>query len=151
MADASLEDRFPPKANYPHLRAFIEANDSEQWLPGERNQLAARFDGVARTVGGPPSQEARHAFVVPGTTDQLLPEVSPRDRARYDQAVSQVDASDYEAAWKSLSPLLGAYPDSYAIQHFGCGLAMQVGAREEAGKACRRSIELVGPAQDPDS
>lgn len=151
LIDASLEDRFPPKPNYPHLQAFIDANDSEQWLPGERNQLAARFDGVARTVGGPPSRGARHAFVVPGTTDQLLPAVAPRDRARYDQAVSQADASDHEAAWKSLSPLLGAYPDSYAIQHFGCGLAMQVGAREEAGKACRRSIELVGPAHDPDS
>ncbi|MGB5809048.1 MAG: hypothetical protein WBG86_00885 [Polyangiales bacterium] len=151
LVEASLEDRFPPEANYPHLQAFIDANDSEEWLPGERDQLAATFGGVARTAGVSPRPETRHAFVVPGATNQLLPEATAQDRARYDQAISQVNANDYEAAWESLSPLLRTYPNCYAIQHFGCGLAMQVGAREEAGRACRRSIELVGPASNPDS
>jgi hypothetical protein len=34
--------------------------------------------------------------------------------------------------------------DCYAIQHFGCSLAMHLGARQEAGEACRRAINLAG-------
>lgn len=34
--------------------------------------------------------------------------------------------------------------DRYAIQHFGCSLAMHLGSRQEAGEACRRAINLAG-------
>ncbi|MGB5702651.1 MAG: hypothetical protein WBM48_07530 [Polyangiales bacterium] len=42
-----------------------------------------------------------------------------------------------------LSPL-NEYPDNYAVQHFGCSLAMHVGEREATGKACRGAIDLAG-------
>jgi hypothetical protein len=35
-------------------------------------------------------------------------------------------------------------PDCYAIQHFGCSLAMYLGSRQEVGEACRRAINLAG-------
>jgi len=39
---------------------------------------------------------------------------------------------------------LNEYPDNYAIQHFGCSLAIHVGEGEAAGKGCRRAIDLAG-------
>jgi len=35
-------------------------------------------------------------------------------------------------------------PDCYAIQRFGCSLAMHLGSRQKAGEACRRAINLAG-------
>lgn len=140
LIDASLRDRFPFEGDYPHLREYIETSESEGWLPGEREVLLAALQGGPSSA---PTGNVQHGLMVPGDTKQLLKGVKPEDQARYDRAAAQLNAGETEAAWDSLAPLLPAYPNCYAIQHFGCGLAMHVGAREEAGRACRRSIEFT--------
>ena len=82
--------------------------------------------------------------VLSGEDKALLGGVSDEDRERYAQAKALFEAKDLEASWASLEPLLEKYPGNYAIQHFGCSLAMHVGARESAGSACRRAIDLAG-------
>lgn len=143
LIDASLTDRFPFDPVYPSLSEFIVANDSKEWWPGERDRLLAGLQwmgGSAVTSSTPaPAQ-----ITIAGDEDKLLAGVSPEDRIRYSTANQQFEAQDLEASWESLEPLLARYPDCYAIQHFGCSLAMHIGARQQAGEACRRAIDLAG-------
>jgi len=143
LIDAALADRFPFDPEYPNLREYLAASRTEAWFSGEREDLLARLGGASvqpnRSTAPAPVQIA-----VAGDQDELLPGVSPEDRARYTKANEQFNARDLEGSWESLEPLLERYPASYAIQHFGCSLAMQVGARQAAGEACRRAINLVG-------
>lgn len=141
LIDAALADRFPFDPAYPNLREYLAASSTDAWFPGEREDLLARLGGASvqpnRSTAPAPIQIA-----VAGDQDKLLADVSPEDRARYAKANEQFNARDLEGSWESLEPLLERYPDSYAIQHFGCSLAMHVGARQEAGEACRRAINL---------
>jgi len=143
LIDASLKDRFPFDPSYSKLREFLAANDSEVWLPGERDALLRALPSVGArgptALGSAPAQT-----VLSGDEDELLGGVSPGDRLRYEKAETQLEAQDLEASWKTLEPLLDRYPDCYAIQHFGCSLAMRIGARQQTGKACRRTISLAG-------
>ena len=143
LIDASLVDRFPFDPSYPTLREYLANTKSGDWFPGQREDLLARLSGAH----GEPINTEEHAplqIAVAGEQDMLLAGVTPEDRSRYAKAQEQFDARDLEGSWESLAPLLAQYPDCYAIQHFGCGLAMHVGARQEAGEACRRAIELAG-------
>ena len=143
LIDASLTDRFPFDPSYPTLSEFIVANDSEEWLPGERDRLLAalRSRGASSVTSQAPVPAQ---ITIAGDEDKLLAGVSPEDRIRYSKANQQFEARDLEASWESLEPLLDRYPNCYAIQHFGCSLAMHVGARQQAGEACRRAIDLAG-------
>lgn len=143
LIDAALVDRFPFDPYYPTLREYLVNTKSGDWFAGERERLLASLGGA----GAQPVQSSEPAppqIAVAGEQDELLAGVSPDDRARYARAQEQFEARDLEGSWDSLEPLLKRYPDCYAIQHFGCGLAMHVGARQEAGEACRRAIELAG-------
>jgi hypothetical protein len=143
LIDAALADRFPYDPSYPTLREYLISATSGDWFAGERENLLARLGGAAPQA---PEGSARGPaqIAVKGDTEQLLAGVTPEDQARYTKANAQFEAQDMEGSWKSLEPLLERYPDCYAIQHFGCGLAMHVGARQVAGEACRRAIELAG-------
>ncbi|MBT8452442.1 MAG: hypothetical protein KJO40_10785 [Deltaproteobacteria bacterium] len=143
LIDASLVDRFPFDPYFPTLREYLANTKSGDWFAGERDRLLASLGGV----GAHPVQNTEPAppqIAVAGDQDEILAGVSLEDRTRYAKAKEQFDARDLEGSWESLEPLLKRYPDSYPIQHFGCGLAMHVGARQEAGEACRRAIELAG-------
>jgi hypothetical protein len=143
LVDASLSDRFPFDPSYPALSEFLAANDSEEWMPGGRDMLLAALQTPGAQVST--SQEPPPAQItLSGDQEKLLAGVSPEDQVRYAKANEQFEARDLEASWKSLEPLLGRYPGCYAIQHFGCSLAMHVGARQQAGEACRRAIDLAG-------
>jgi len=143
LIDAALRDRFPFDPSYPSLREYLASAKSELWFSGEREDLMARLGGAS----APQNSTAAPAPVqiaVSGDQDELLSGVSPEDRALYAKANEQFEARDLEGSWESFEPLLRRYPDCYAIQHFGCSLAMHVGARQEAGEACRRAINLAG-------
>lgn len=149
LVDAALLDRFPPSPDPTHLREYLVANDSPVWYPGERDQLLAWIGASPRGAGpGGGPRASGHGLVVPGDTKQLLTGVQPADQGRYDEAVAHERREEFDDAWDKLAPLVSAYPNNYPIQHFGCGLAMYVGA-PEAGDACRRSIELLDPEFDP--
>jgi hypothetical protein len=142
LIDASLTDRFPFDPSYPALSEFILATDSEEWLPGSRDMLLAALqlqDARTATTQAPTT----NTVALAGGDDDLLIGVSDDDRARYAAAKAQLEARELEESWASLEPLLERYPDCYAIQHFGCSLAMHVGARQQAGEACRRAIDLA--------
>ena len=141
LIQASLEDRFPFDPAYSQLAEYVAEHDSDEWLSGERDALLAVLQST-------PAQAAtEHAFLVTGDPDELLEGVSAEDRADYEKATEQLLAYDSYAAWKTLRPLLADYPNCYAIQYFGCGLAMEIGERKAANKACNRSISLAGSAQ----
>ena len=142
LIDAALKDRFPFDGGYPHLAEFLEKTRSAEWLPGQREQLLTVLGVSVAAASGPAEPNAR--VVLSGEDEALLEGVSDEDRARYAQAKALFEAQDLEASWASLEPLLEKYPGNYAIQHFGCSLAMHVGARESAGSACRRAIDLAG-------
>jgi hypothetical protein len=142
LIDAALKDRFPFNGSYSHLAEFLRETRSEEWLPGQREQLLANLGVSAAVASGPSEPTAQVALA--GADEALLKGVSDEDRARYSEAKALLEAQDLEASWASLEPLLEKYPDNYAIQHFGCSLAMHVGARESAGSACRRAIDLAG-------
>lgn len=141
LIDAALNDRFPFDGSYPTLTKYLEDTDSNEWFPGDRDALLAALGGSVGPTAG--SSEPIAQVALPGASETLLAGVSEEDRTRYADAKAQLDARDLEASWASLEPLLQKYPDNYAIQHFGCSLAMQVGAREAAGSACRRAIDLA--------
>lgn len=143
LIDAALVDRFPFDPSYPTLREYLATAKSGDWFAGEREALLVNLGGVAAQPGDG-SAPAPAPIAVSGDQKTLLAGVSPEDQARYAKANEQFEAQDMEGSWESLEPLLERYPDCYAIQHFGCGLAMHVGARQEAGAACRRAIELAG-------
>lgn len=143
LIDASLADRFPFDPSYTSLKEYLAATKSEGWFTGEREALLAALGGASAQ----PASSRTPASVkisVAGDQDKLLVGVSAEDRVRYAKANEQFEAQDLEGSWESLEPLLERYPDCYAIQHFGCSLAMHVGARQEAGEACRRAINLAG-------
>jgi hypothetical protein len=143
LIDAALLDRFPFDPSYPRLREYLVSTKSELWFSGEREDLLARLGGAsAPQYRASPTAPAPIAMA--GDQDQLLAGVSAEDRALYAKANEQFESRDLEGSWESFEPLLRRYPDCYAIQHFGCGLAMRVGARQEAGDACRRAIDLAG-------
>ena len=143
LIDAALQDRFPFDPSYPALREYLASSRSELWFSGERENLLARLGGASAPLNGA-AASTPVSIAIAGDQDQLLAGVSAEDRALYAKANEQFEARDLEGSWKSFEPLLHRYPDCYAIQHFGCSLAMQVGARQEAGGACRRAIDLVG-------
>ncbi len=143
LIDASLKDRFPFDPTYPNLSEFVSAHDEQEWRDGDRDQLLSALAVVGANVRPPGSTKGTQA-VLPGDEDALLAGVSPEDRQRYAEAHDQFEAGDVEASWATLAPLIDRYPDSQAVQHFGCTVAMHVGERETAGKACRRAIELAG-------
>ena len=140
LIDASLKDRFPFDPSYSSLREFLSETKSEIWWPGAREELLGALSMSGGYAGGP---SAPAQVTISGSDDVLLEGVTPEDRARYAEAKKRYEADDLDGSWKLLAPLLRAYPDCYAIQHFGCSLAMHVGAREEAGTACRRAIDLA--------
>jgi hypothetical protein len=142
LIDAALKDRFPFEGSYPHLTEFLQKTRSEEWFPGQREQLLANLGVSAAAASGPSEPTARVALS--GADEALLAGVSDEDRARYAEAKALLEARELDVSWAKLEPLLKKYPDNYAIQHFGCSLAMHVGARESAGSACRRAIELAG-------
>jgi len=143
LIDASLVDRFPFDPSYPTLREYLAAAKGELWFSGEREALLARLDGMTTQPNGAMAP-APVQIAVAGNQDELLADLSAEDRARYAKANEQFNERDLEGSWESFEPLLQRYPDCYAIQHFGCSLAMHVGARQEAGEACRRAIKLAG-------
>lgn len=143
LIDAALQDRFPFDPSYPTLLEYLASTKSELWFSGERENLLASLGGASAPPNGQ-TASAPVPIAVAGDQDQVLAGVSAEDRALYAKANEQFEARDLEGSWKSFEPLLGRYPDCYAIQHFGCSLAMQVGSRQEAGDACRRAIDLAG-------
>lgn len=143
LIDAALADRFPLDPAFPALSEFIAANDSEVWMPGARDRLLTAL-GLEAARAASPRKPAPSTVKIAGDDEQLLAGVTVEDRARYAKASAQFEAGDLDASWVSLEPLLDRYPDCYAIQHFGCSLAMHVGARQQAGSSCRRAIDLAG-------
>ena len=143
LVDAALRDRFPPSHDHANLREYLTATESEAWFPGQRDHLLAIIGGPAPSARQSAAQSGGSKLALPGETKQLLAGVGSKDQDRYDQAVQRAAQNDYADAWAILSPLIAAYPDNYAVQHFACGLAMSVGASSQAGEACRRSIELM--------
>lgn len=141
LIDAALKDRFPFDPSHPALTKYLEDVSSDEWFPGQREALLAALGGSF--TPGPSSVEPTAHVALAGEDDALLAGVSEKDRARYADAKAQFETRDLDASWASLEPLLRKYPDNYAIQHFGCSLAMHVGAREAAGSACRRAIDLA--------
>lgn len=141
LIDASLKDRFPFNPSYPTLAKALGDTSSDEWFPGERERLLAALGASAPAASGPSEPIAKVALA--GDDAALLAGVSDEDRAHYADAKSKLEAHELEASWASLEPLVKKYPDNYAIQHFGCSLAMHVGAREAAGSACRRAISLA--------
>jgi hypothetical protein len=142
LVDASLGDRFPFDPGYTKLSEFIVANDSEQWVRGERERVLTGLELVGANVQRSRAARGTQA-VLSGNDDRLLEGVSEEDRQLYAKAHQQYEAGELDASWETLWPLVDRYPKCHAIQHFGCTVAMQVGAREQAGKACRRAIELL--------
>jgi hypothetical protein len=142
LIDASLRDRFPFDHGYTKLSEFVLATESDEWMPGERERLSTSLEYMGANVQRSRAAGATHA-VLSGDDDRLLEGVSEEDRQLYAKARQQYDARELDASWETLWPLVDRYPTCHAIQHFGCTVAMQVGAREQAGTACRRAIELL--------
>lgn len=157
LMEAALVDHFAPDPSYASLRDAASSLESIDWASGERDALLRRLAGLASRRPPPSpgggsalprvtvSEEGGvlHPFLIPGRTDELLSEVPPEHRAHYDSAVRELVASEYWAAWAELRPLVDLHPTNYAVQSFGCSLAMHLGQGGYIGPACDRTIQLA--------
>jgi hypothetical protein len=82
-------------------------------------------------------------FVAKGSEDALLAGLDDAARAGYREAVQLTVQSDHARAWETLVPLLQRHPDTYALQHLACGLAMSLGKGTEMQAACTRAQQLL--------
>jgi hypothetical protein len=154
---AGLEDRFAGSETYGRLLAALESAPADSFDSREHEALLAELRAAPRRQAASPAAMVQaaaasdtsstpplpsHPFIVSGSDDSLLANVADDDRATYRRAVQLLLASDPAQALETVSPLLTRYPDCYAVQHLGCGLAMQLGRRTDLQTICSRAQTL---------
>lgn len=149
LLEGALTDHFEGDTAHTRLRAALEAASGAQWVDGEREKLAGLLAASARPAAPPaPSSEPEHPFLVPGSQEEAVSDLAPEDRARYQRAVDALLEEELSAAWAELYPLIELYPESYAVQSFGCSLAMHLSIGQAAHTSCGRVIALASE-QEP--
>ncbi|MFT3924122.1 MAG: M12 family metallo-peptidase [Myxococcales bacterium] len=160
LVAASLRDRFQYAGKHEELLAYLEGSASAGFAPAARDELLAMIkpappeavpasalasSGSSAPALTTPAPEAppQHAFLVQGDEAEVLRDVEPADRDVYKEAAKLTAAGDSFGALKLMEPLCARYPKNYAVQYLGCGLAMQLGYRPVAHKACPAVQQLA--------
>jgi hypothetical protein len=142
LISAGLEDRFKPNA---HPEALIAALESATQVDMAASDVAELLDHLRRMAAGDDvvakNQVPDHPFVIKGPEQTLLSGVSEADRAVYREAVRVLLANEPARSLELLRPILARNNDCYAVQHLGCGLAMQQG-QPDVHALCNRAQAL---------
>lgn len=135
------------RASFPHM---VDSKRKEIFVERQKHKrLVVFLHEWAHTMGALHTRQE----------DAILYPADSADAAEFSEAnwglidAALADRFPFDSTYPNLREYLAAsrtdawfsgerYPATYAIQHFGCSLAMQVGARQAAGKACRRAINL---------
>ncbi len=152
LIDASLRDVFRYAGTHDELRAYLQSPAGGE-LPAEgRTELLAQLQPTqpqvqAMAASGGEATTPEHQFLVRGSEDELLAGWETADRDAYRKAATLTASGDTSSALSVARPLGERHPDTYAVQHLLCGLAMQHGQQVLAEQACPRAVKASAPGK----